>query len=107
VDPKYALTYSDLGGLYAAKGMLSEASAQYQEAVRLDPEFAGAYAGLGMVYRDLGRFDQSIEAFKKALELEPDNPTYLRYLTETNQRAEKHQPPSAMPKRQKPAHPLR
>jgi hypothetical protein len=53
------------------KGLLEEAAASYQEAVRLGPTHFGAQTNLGGVLMELGRLETALAADREALRLQP------------------------------------
>ncbi len=66
--------YATLGGILADAGRLSEALAEYQNAVRLDPGLAQARRGLGNTLRDAGRPQAALAELDRAVTLAPEDP---------------------------------
>jgi Tfp pilus assembly protein PilF len=54
-------------------GLLGEALASYEEALRLHSGYADAHYNRGNVLRILGRFEDALESFSRALCLRPDH----------------------------------
>lgn len=50
---------------------LTEAAAEFSEAVRLDPTFAAAWKGLGAAYAAQGNYRDAVDPFQRACELNP------------------------------------
>jgi tetratricopeptide (TPR) repeat protein len=57
---------------YRKTGHLTEAIADYGEAIRLSPSNSDAYFDRGNAWLDAGSFDLAIEDYSKALELKPE-----------------------------------
>jgi Flp pilus assembly protein TadD len=62
-----------LGQALAATGKLGEATAHFQEAVRLQPDSASAHLNLGRARAAQGKFDEAIRHYNEALRLRPDS----------------------------------
>jgi len=71
LDPKLALAYNDLGGVYYILKQHSKAISHYNKAIELDPKFSFAYNNRGAAYGDLGEHDKGISDYTKALEINP------------------------------------
>ena len=65
---------SNRGAVLQGLGRLTEAEAEFREALRLNPNQAEAHNNLGNVLRDLGRYEESGTCYRRALELQPDFP---------------------------------
>jgi arylsulfatase A-like enzyme/Tfp pilus assembly protein PilF len=78
IDPKFAVTYNNLGTLHyfifrkandpEAYKMAVES---YLKAVELDPAYSAAFHGLGVTYYQAGEYEEAIANLEKALELDP------------------------------------
>ena len=60
------------GVAYLNGGMLNEAIALYEKAIKSNPEYAGAHYNLGAVYFSKGMLDKAIFELKKAIEINPE-----------------------------------
>ena len=56
-----------------AEGRLSEAIADYEEAIACDPTFLDAMHGLARAYQDREDFDKAIAVANRITELDPDD----------------------------------
>jgi Flp pilus assembly protein TadD len=70
-QPDYARVYNRLGTELLKQDKLTEAAAQFKQAIAANPSYAGAYNNLGIVYERLGRPDAQAE-FERAIQLQPD-----------------------------------
>ncbi|MCF7975485.1 MAG: tetratricopeptide repeat protein [Phycisphaerae bacterium] len=70
-QPNYARVYNRLGTEFLKQGKLTEAAAQFRQAVAADPSHAGAHNNLGIAYERLGRQDAQAE-YQQAIQLQPD-----------------------------------
>jgi serine/threonine protein kinase/tetratricopeptide (TPR) repeat protein len=61
-------------------GKLAEATAKFQEAVKLDPNDANAWNGFGWATFNAGKSPEAERAFQKAVALEPGHPAALNGL---------------------------
>ncbi|MDQ3820533.1 MAG: tetratricopeptide repeat protein [Acidobacteriota bacterium] len=59
LEPEFAEAYLSLGKIYARKGRLSEAVAEFEHAIKLDPNIAEAHYQLGRAYARLKRTDEA------------------------------------------------
>lgn len=64
--------YINLGSLLKQQGRLSEAIAQFQQAVAIDSSCAVAYYNLGVAERARGFLEPAIAAYRQAIALQPD-----------------------------------
>jgi tetratricopeptide (TPR) repeat protein len=69
--PDTALAHMDLADALQNAGRLTEAAAEYQEAVRLRPDYAKAQYNLGNVYYHARRLDDARTCFEAAIRLLP------------------------------------
>jgi tetratricopeptide (TPR) repeat protein len=65
-DPKLAEAHTLMGGLLARKRQLPEATAEYQEAIRLRPDFARARLDLASVLAAQGDMKGAIQQLREA-----------------------------------------
>ncbi|BDG08487.1 tetratricopeptide repeat protein [Anaeromyxobacter paludicola] len=79
-DPADADVVALRGIVYREQGLLKEAQADLEEAVRKLPRSAAAHAALGLLYDRVGRTGESIAEHRKAVELVPGNAGYLNNL---------------------------
>ncbi len=73
-DQDKAVTWDNLGNVYAALGETDEAIAAYRWAGVLNPQYASPWHGLGDVFSKLNRDEEAIAAYRQALALDPDEP---------------------------------
>jgi Flp pilus assembly protein TadD len=70
-QPNYARVYNRIGTELFEAGKLTEAVAQFQQALEADPSHAGAYNNLGVAYERMGK-EEAQEQFEEAIRLRPD-----------------------------------
>ena len=70
-----AKAYGDLGRKAFQTGKLSEAIANYNEALKLDPHSPELHTGLGLVLIQQGKLEEAVAHFSEALKLNPDDKT--------------------------------
>ncbi len=68
-----ALTYNNLGNLYAATGRFERAAAAYQNAVAMEPDYVEARMNQGLAAMRAGQVTDAHSAFEQAAVLEPGN----------------------------------
>jgi tetratricopeptide (TPR) repeat protein len=62
------------GGIdFFGEGKLTEAIAEYNQALAIDPKFCDALHGLAQAYHAQQDFDRTIEAAQRILALDPDD----------------------------------
>jgi tetratricopeptide (TPR) repeat protein len=72
-NPGCWMAHYNLGVLWSkTPGRRDDATAQYEEAIRLEPGFAEAHDNLGAVLRQSGRVDEAVLQFREAIRLKPD-----------------------------------
>jgi tetratricopeptide (TPR) repeat protein len=71
-QPRNARAHSDLATALAELGRDSEATVEYEEALRLKPDFATAYYGLGNLSLRAGLVEEAGELYERAVRLTPD-----------------------------------
>ena len=69
--PNYARVHNRMGTELLKTGKLTEAAAQFKQALEADPTYAGAYNNLGITYERLGN-EQAQAQFERAIQLMPD-----------------------------------
>jgi tetratricopeptide (TPR) repeat protein len=73
--PSNARAHLSLGKALAADGQTADATAQYEEAVRLKPDYFEAHICLGNARQLAGRVVDAVTEYEAALHLQPDNPS--------------------------------
>ena len=68
-----ALTYNNLGNLYAATARFKNATAAYQKAVEIEPNYVEAYMNKGLAAMQTGQITDAHSAFERAAVLNPTN----------------------------------
>ena len=71
--PKTAEDHYDQGIDFFGAGKLTEAIAEYNQALELDPTFSDALHGLAQAYHAQQDFDRTIAAAHRILALDPDD----------------------------------
>jgi Flp pilus assembly protein TadD len=71
-----------LGNVFGSQGKITEAVAQFREAVRVKPDYAEAQNNLGYGLLLSGKPDEAIEPLRKVLEIQPDSVLARRNLNE-------------------------
>ncbi len=74
VAGKLANKHRELGDIYRALGMLSDAADQFSKALALAPSFTDIQVRLGVTLREMGALDEAVEALARAAERRPDFP---------------------------------
>ena len=72
VNPRAAIGYYGLGGLYAAAGRADEAIAAYRRALKLRPDFVNAHTEVGNLLAQRGRLAAAAAHFRKAIAQRPE-----------------------------------
>jgi Flp pilus assembly protein TadD len=65
------LAHGNLGIVYAEKGRLDDAIAEYKKAISIEPRYAEGYNYLGTAYAEKGRLDDAIAEYKRAITIKP------------------------------------
>jgi tetratricopeptide (TPR) repeat protein len=71
--PKTAEDHYYEGIDFFGEGKLTEAIAEYNQALAIDPQFCDALHGLAQAYHAQQDFDRTIEAAQRILALDPDD----------------------------------
>ena len=66
------LAHNNLGVALLERGQFREATAHFQQAIKLRPIYPDTFNNLGACYSHFGQHEESIKAFKKAIEIQPD-----------------------------------
>lgn len=72
IDPKYPLTYYNLGIIYNYLGQYNQAIQAFNKTLELNPGEVWAYGNMAKSYYYLGQMDEAIKNLRKAIELKPD-----------------------------------
>ena len=79
--PDSALSWNNMGSIYAQKKQWTKAISCYQEALQLEPEFAKSYRNLARVYNHTGEELKAILYWYESFILEPDMVKSAEYFT--------------------------
>ncbi len=71
-QPDSAISWNNLGSLYAQKQQWNKAISCYREAVELDPKLSKSYRNLARVYSKIGKKEQATLCWYEAFTLEPN-----------------------------------
>jgi protein O-GlcNAc transferase len=69
-----ARKHYNLGKAFKDRGQLTDAIANYREALRWLPAFPEAHNNLGVALKACGRIDEAVASYREALRLRPDFP---------------------------------
>jgi tetratricopeptide (TPR) repeat protein/tRNA A-37 threonylcarbamoyl transferase component Bud32 len=69
LQPQSPGTHVNLGIALYEKGLLDEAIAEYQEAIRIKEDYAEAHNNLGVALAEKGRLDQAITEYQEAIRI--------------------------------------
>ena len=72
INPYYAPTYSDLGGLLARQGHLDDAIQNFHQALELEPTLSKAHFNLGNAFALQGNLGTAVQHLAEALRIKPD-----------------------------------
>jgi tetratricopeptide (TPR) repeat protein len=70
--PHVSVFHNNLGVVYKRLGLLPDAVAAYQQAIKIQPRYPEAYYNLGLALREQGEFRQAEDAYRRALDAAPD-----------------------------------
>lgn len=76
-NPKAWMAHSNLGMMYAEKGLLDKALVEFKETLRIYPDYSGAHNSLGNIYLLQKKYKMAIEKYRDALKLDPENKGFL------------------------------
>lgn len=71
LDPKHALSLSNLGVILGRRGDLAEAVTAAEAATSADPNLAVAHFNLGNLYRRVGRAADAVRSYQRVVQLTP------------------------------------
>ena len=71
LNPKYAIAYLSLGGIYYNQGEYDKAIAAHKTAINLNENLAAAYLSLGLAYHRQHQLDEAIVQYNKAISINP------------------------------------
>ena len=69
------IKHYEAGVALQQEGLLKEAIAEYDQAIRLAPKFTSAYNNRGAAYNDSGQPERAIQDFDVAIRLDPSMST--------------------------------
>jgi tetratricopeptide (TPR) repeat protein len=70
--PHVSVFHNNLGVVYKRLGLLPDAVAAYQQAIKIQPRYPEAYYNLGLALREQGEFRRAEDAYRRALDTAPD-----------------------------------
>ena len=95
-QPDSALSWNNLGSVYAQKKQWAKAISCYQEALQLDSNFAKSYRNLARVYNNVGEELKAALYWYESFILEPNLVKAEEYLTLANKLIDYHQQDKAI-----------
>lgn len=90
-QPDSAVSWNDLGSLYAQKQQWEKAISCYQEALQVDPKFGKIHRNLARVYNQLEQREKAVQYWYEAFTLEPDKVKPEEYFSLAKSLLEHHQ----------------
>jgi len=72
-SPQSLVAHGGLGMAYLERGMLDEAAAQFEMAIKLNPGHAKSYYNLGVVYYQKGDQEKALAYFNRCIALDPQS----------------------------------
>ena len=76
-NPKAWMAHSNLGMMYAEKGLLDKALFEFKETVRIYPEHSAAHNSLGNIYLFQKKYVLANEKYRDALKFAPEDKGFL------------------------------
>jgi adenylate cyclase len=76
VDPFYYRSHLALANAYMQRGNLTQATAEYEKALKLNPNATKVLASFGGLLVKLGRADEAVVQIKQAIRLNPYHPDW-------------------------------
>ncbi len=76
-NPKAWMAHSNLGMMYAEKGLLDKALFEFKETVRIYPEHSAAHNSLGNIYLLQKKYVLANEKYRDALKFAPEDKGFL------------------------------
>jgi tetratricopeptide (TPR) repeat protein len=70
--PHVSVFHNNLGVVYKRLGLLPDAVAAYQQAIKIQPRYPEAYYNLGLALREQGEFRRAEDAYRRAIDAAPD-----------------------------------
>lgn len=71
-DSRTAEAHFKLGVSYISKGELTEASIEFQKALKLNPRHKESIHALGFINTRFGKYDEAISNYKQAISIDPN-----------------------------------
>jgi tetratricopeptide (TPR) repeat protein len=71
-NPNAWMAHNNLGPILQRSGNVSEAIAQYEQALRIEPDYAEAHNNFGTALTRSGRITEAVAHFEQALRINPD-----------------------------------
>ena len=72
IDPDYAEAHFDLGRIYALKGDMNRALAEFGIIFRTEPQYAMYHFELGRIFESMKAIDRAKKEYDRALRLDPN-----------------------------------
>ena len=72
--PNSSLAHYILGVAYGKLGSYSDATVEFQQAIKLKPDYIDAWNNLGWAYSQSGKFAEAVDAFQQLIKFGPNNP---------------------------------
>lgn len=72
INPDYAEAHFDLGRIYALKGDMNHAMAEFSFIFRTEPKYAMYHLELGRIFESMKAFERAKKEYNRALQLNPN-----------------------------------
>ena len=72
-NPHSCMALNNLGTVYLNQGRLDEATASFEEALKIEPDDANAHFNLGHILLRQGQLDEAAAHFQRVLEIQPND----------------------------------